>query len=85
LEYSALGIPAVYSAAEPYKDMSLTSNDENGIIEYIEKLAKYTDYRQEIFEKDYAIVKDQLFWEDNNNLKKYVNSYLSLFNKRLED
>ena len=89
LEYNALGIPAVYSNAEPYKDMTLTSDDEDGIISYIEKLAKYTDYRQEIFEKDYAIVKDQLFWEGidgkGDNLRAYVNSYLSLFKKRLED
>lgn len=85
LEYNVLGIPGVYSAAEPYKNMTCISNDENGIIEYIEKLAKYTDYRQEIFEKDYSIVKDQLFWEDNDNLKRYVGKYLELFGKKLED
>ena len=89
LEYTCLGIPGVYTDIDPYSNMTCISNDEDGIIEYIQKLAKYTDYRQEIFEKDYGIVKDQLFWEGEDgkgsNLRHYVNSYLSLFNKVLEE
>jgi hypothetical protein len=85
LEYTVGGIPGVYSNAEPYKNMTLTSDNEDGIISHIEKLADDIDYRKTVFEKDYEIVKDQLFWEDNDNLRKYVGAYLSLFKKKLED
>lgn len=85
LEYTVLGIPGVYSNARPYKDMTLTSNEDNVIISYIEELAQNLDKRKEVFESDYNTVKELLFWEENDNLKKYVNSYLSLFKKKLKD
>lgn len=85
LEYTVGGIPGVYSNARPYENMTLTSNDDDVIIGHIEKLASDLDFRKEVFEKDYEIVKDQLFWEDNGNLRKYVGKYLELFGKKLED
>lgn len=85
LEYTVSGIPGVYSNAKPYENMTLTSNDDDVIISHLEKLASDIDFRKEVFEKDYEIVKDQLFWENNDNLRKFVNSYLSLFGKKLEE
>jgi hypothetical protein len=85
LEAVAIGVPGVYSNAEPYKNMSLTSENDCGIIENIEKLANDIDFRKQVWERDYGIVRDQLYWEDNDNLGKYVNSYMSLFKRRLRD
>lgn len=85
LEITAIGCPGVYSEISPYKKMSLTSLDDYGIIAYIEKLASDISFRQETFERDYEIVKDVLFWEENDNIRRYVNSYLSLFKKKLKD
>jgi len=83
LEYSAIGTPGVYSNARPYQNMTLTANLEEEMISHIEKLASDINLRAEIVENDYKTVKENLFWEENNNLKKYVNSYLKLFGKRL--
>jgi len=85
LEYTVIGCPAVYSDASPYRDMTYVSNNDEEIIDYIERLAESIDLRKEVFEKDYAKVKEQLFWEDSENLWKYVNSYLALFGKKMRD
>jgi O-antigen biosynthesis protein len=83
LEYTAIGAPAVYTYTEPYKDMTLATTSEDQMIDEITKLGDSIDYRKEVYCKDYEIVKDQLFWEDNDfkNLKEYVNSYFKLFGK----
>lgn len=85
LEYSLIGCPGVYSNVYPYKDMSCVSDDDEGMISYIEKLAGDVGYRLEVWNKDYEVVRDDLYWEDNDNLLKYVNTYLSLFNRKLAD
>lgn len=85
LEYAALGIPAVYTNIDPYKDMMFTSDTDGCMIDQIEKLSSDIDVRNEVYEHDYNAVKEQLFWEEHDNIKKYVNSYLSLFNKKMED
>jgi len=85
LEAAALGFPTVYSGARPYRNMTLNTDDEDLFIGHIERLASDVDYRMNTYQLDYDIVKDQLYWEDNNklNLKRYVNSYLELFGKTL--
>jgi len=83
LEYSAIGAPGVYTNIRPYENMTLTSNTDEEMISYIENLAKDIDYRAKIWKKDYSVVRGNLFWEENNNLLKYVNSYLKIFGQRL--
>lgn len=83
LEYSALGAPGVYTNIRPYEDMTLTSDSDEEMIAYIEKLAGDIDYRAKVWESDYKVVEKNLFWEENNNLRNYVNSYLKLFGQRL--
>jgi len=83
LEYSAMGAPGVYTDIRPYKDMTLKSNSDEEMISYIEKLASDIDFRAKVWNSDYDIVEPNLFWEENNNLKKYVGSYLKLFGQRL--
>ena len=84
LEMAATGVPGVYSDSAPYRDMSIVSNSDDYLISEIEKLVGDLDYRKQIFEQDYKTVEPNLFWEDNNNLLRYVDSYLSLFGKKLE-
>ncbi len=84
LEAAVLDVPGVYSNVEPYKNMTLTSDDDYGMIEHIERLASDVDYRYIVACKDYDIVKNQLYWEENDNLMKYVNAQLSLFNVQLK-
>lgn len=84
LEFTAIGCPGVYSKAEPYKDAYLVSETEDEFISNIERLVEDVDLRKLTFEKDYATIKDQLYWEDNDNIRKYIEAYLSLFGKRLE-
>ena len=84
LEASATGCPGIYSNADPYEKFMLTCESEYDIIANIEKLADSIDFRKEVFDHDYSVVKDQLFWEDNSNILKYINSHLSLFKRVLK-
>jgi len=83
LEYTALGAPAVYSDVTPYKFMALKAKTDEQFIDHIEKLAGDIDYRARIFKKDYQRIKPQLWWEENDNLKKYINTYLNMWGKCL--
>ncbi len=83
LEFVASGMPGVYTNIYPYKDTTLKCDSDEEMISNIEKLASDIDFRAKIFESDYRAIKSQLFWEENNNLMKYIDSYLSLFGKRL--
>ena len=83
LEYSAIGAPGVYTNIRPYKEMSLISDTDEEMISQIEKLAGDIDYRAKIWKKDFNTVEPNLFWEENGNVLKYINSYLKLFGQRL--
>lgn len=83
LEFVASGMPGVYSDIYPYKDTTFRCKNDEEIISNVEKLAGDIDLRARTFEKDYQAVKNELYWEENNNLRKYIDSYLSLFGKKL--
>ena len=83
LEATATGCPCIFSNATPYKDFMLTSDTENEIIGHIEQLAHDADLRKEVYDHDYNLVKEQLFWEENDNVLKYIRSHLNLFNKTI--
>jgi len=83
LEYNAGGAAAVYSDVTPYKFMTLKAKEDGYMISHIEKLANDIDFRARTFKRDYDRVKSQLWWEENNNLKRYINTYLGLFNQCL--
>jgi len=83
LEFVASGMPGVYSDVYPYKNTTLKCKSDDEMIDNIEKLANNIDLRAKVFNRDYQAVKSQLWWEKNNNLKKYIDSYLSLFGKKL--
>jgi len=83
LEYAALGSSSVFSDVIPYKSMSLRCKTDVEFIHYIEKLASDIDFRAKTWKKDYSRVKSQLYWEENNNLKKFINTYLNMFGQKL--
>lgn len=85
LEYTAAGIPGIYSNMVPYENLKNTCDTDEEIISNIEKLASDIDKRKETWNHDYELLKDQLFWEDNNNVKKYLNNYLDFFNMKLPE
>jgi len=85
LEYFALGMPAVFTKIDPYKDMVLQAKDEEEFISHIEYLTDVNN-RFEVWNKTKKIMGDTVFWEDNNylNLKKFVKSYLNLMKKDVD-
>lgn len=83
LEAVATGAVGVYSDVTPYKFMTLKAKTDEEFISNIEKLAGDIDYRAKIYNKDYQRVKSQLWWESNNNIVRYIESYLGLFGKCL--
>lgn len=83
LEYSALGAPGIYSDVEPYKDCVVKVKTDEEFISEIEKMADDIDYRAKIFDKSLQKVQGQLWWEEDGNLKKYINTYLNMFGHKL--
>jgi spore maturation protein CgeB len=60
----------------------LTSDNENSMIDQIQWLIDNPDERYGIWKKDYEKVKKDLFLEDN--LLKWTNEHLKLFNQRIK-
>jgi len=83
LEYTAMGIPGVYSNVAPYRNLSMVADNEDQIISFIEELAGDYNLRMDAWSSDYNTLRDQLWWEDNGNLIKYINTYLSIMGKKL--
>ena len=84
LEYTAMGIPGVYTDIEPYKNAHLKAKDGQEMASHIEKLAQDVELRKYTFEKDYDTVKDRLWWEENDNILDFIQPYLNMFGKTLD-
>jgi hypothetical protein len=83
LEYNAAGAVGVYSDVTPYKFMQKRARTDEEFIAHIEALADDIDLREKTFNKDYKRVQSQLWWEDNSNIRRYIETYLNMFNQRL--
>lgn len=83
LEYTAAGIPGVYSNIEPYSNLTMTAETDEYFIDCIESMVDNDNKRNYVFERDHNILKDQIFWEDNNNIEKYIDNHLKLFNMQI--
>jgi hypothetical protein len=86
LEGTAIGAAGVYQDLDPYKLCSMRAGASGEFIAKIEALASDINLRAETYTKDYNSLKDQLYWEDDDylNVKRYVNSYMGLFGKKLD-
>ncbi len=82
LEYTAMGIPAVFTKIAPYDKMIAQAATDEEFISHIETF-RDLDNRKNAWTHTYEKLKDDLFWEDNDyrNLKKYVRTYLALIGK----
>lgn len=83
LEYITIGAAGVYSDIEPYKKAYLRAKTDEEMIGYIEKLASDVNFRKNAYNKDFDRYRGQIFWEDNNNLKQYINDHLKLIKRKL--
>jgi hypothetical protein len=83
LEYVAIGIPGVYTDIEPYAHCHMTAKTDEEMVSMIEELAMKPALRQFTFENDYDKVKGQLWWEENDNMVKFLDTYLAMFGKCL--
>jgi len=83
LEYNACGSVGIYSDVTPYKFMQKRAKTDEEFIAHIEELADDVDLRAKVFNKDFKRVQSQLWWEDNNNIQRYIESYLNMFGQRL--
>ncbi len=83
LEYNACGAVGVYSDVTPYKFMQRKARSDDEFIAHIEALANDIDLRAKTFNKDFNRVKTQLWWEENNNIRRYIETYLNMFDQRL--
>jgi len=83
LEFTALGAPGIYSNVEPYRAAKVKVRTDEEMISEVERLASDVDARANVFRHDYNVVRNQLWWEESGNIKKYINSYLNLFGQKL--
>jgi len=83
LEFVACGAAGIYGDVEPYKFMETKTKTDEEMISHIESFANDIDLRAKVFRKDHDRVRGQLWWEENENIKKFINSYLGLFGKSL--
>lgn len=83
LEFTAAGIPCIYKNIYPYYNCYMRFDKEEELIEKIEQMKRQPSLRETTWQRDYESVKDQLFWEENGNLIKYVNAHLAFCNKEL--
>lgn len=80
LEATALGIPLICSNIEPYNNLPGICDTTEYMIHQIEMLSLSEDKREEMYNEQYKVLKNQLYWEDNNNILKYVDIHLKLIN-----
>jgi O-antigen biosynthesis protein len=83
LEFTALGIPGVYTDIYPYREARFTARTEEYMIDTIERIDANRELLHEGFVHDYRVVRPRLFWEENDNLRRFVDIHLRLFGKKL--
>lgn len=83
LEMIAVGAAGVYTDIEPYKKAYLKCKSDEEMISHVEKLSDDIDFRKKVWNKEYNACKMQLWWEEHNNIRNYINTYLRFFNRKL--
>jgi O-antigen biosynthesis protein len=85
LEFTALGLPGVFTKIDPYDKMVLQAADEDEFISHIESL-RDINKRHEVWSATQSMLAGRMFWEDNNyrNLKNFVKSYLAIIKKEAD-
>lgn len=79
LEYTAAGIPTICTNIDPYKNAVVKCETDEFMISKIEELAWNMDLQERTWEKQMSLLRSQMFWEDNDNILNYINTYLRMF------
>ncbi len=82
LEFTALGIPGVYTNIEPYKNMHRVSDNDEQMIDHIESLLIDEKCWHQTRDLDYQTLKNELYWDDDY-CRFYLNTYLKEIGKKL--
>ncbi len=90
LEYTALGVPGLYTRSVPYKECSLTYGNVDELEGRLERLRTDPDYYKKIWRKEYEAVKNRLWLEDYINvtfkfLVNNMNAEQEELKKKLQD
>jgi hypothetical protein len=83
LEFTAAGIPGVYTDIAPYREAQCTVVDDEEFIQRIEWLAESEENRRKTWEADHEVLRPHLFYEEHSNGLKTIDSYMRLFGKTL--
>ena len=83
LEATVLGVPLLCSNIDPYFGLPGACDTTEYMIHQIQMMDKNEDLRYDIWKKQYKAVKNQLYWEENDNIIKYVDSFLKLIDMKL--
>jgi len=83
LEATVLGVPLLCSNLDPYFGLPGVCDTTEYMIHQIQMIDKNDDIRHDIWKKQYKSVENQLYWEENDNILKYVDSFLRLINMKL--
>jgi len=83
LEYVAAGCAGIFSNVEPYKNCYIKVRTDEEMVSYIEKAASDIDFRANVWTRERERVGSQLYWEDGNNIGKYLDIYLKAFGQQL--
>lgn len=84
IEACAIGAAGIYSDIEPYHGTRMSAKTPQDMVDMIEEVAGNRELRVEIYNHDLHLVKDVLYWESNENVRKYIETYLRFFKRCLE-
>lgn len=82
-EFCHCGIPTVFSKVGPYKHLTCTAKTDIKFISNIEMMLSDYDKRVSVWKEDWQKLSDELYWETNGNVKKFINNNLKLIGKEL--
>lgn len=86
MESIAMGAPLLASDITPYRGLDRISKTADEMIANIQELASDPDKRKATWEQQHALIRPELFWEENDNDLKHLNIHMiNGFNIEVKD
>lgn len=76
MESIAAGAPLLATDIVPYHGLGRLSKSDAEMIGHIEEIANDVDKRRELWEQQHTLIRPELFYEENDNTLKNVNTHL---------
>ena len=76
MESIAIGAPLLASDITPYHGLDRASKTAEEMIAHIQELAVDPDKRKATWEQQHAMIRPELFWEENDNNLKHLNIHM---------